>query len=148
MLSGRLLRKQCHIRIYHDAHQFVKPHFRFPIRLSSLPWKHRQRAGRFPQGGRTWIVLYVRLPIQIGVGESCLGKFTHGMRFAGSHDEIIAFPKLQNSPNTFHVLRRKPQSRFASKLPRNNSFCSPCLIAATARVILRVTNVSPRRGLS
>src|SRR5258708_4224482 len=41
-----------------------------------------------------------------------------------------------------------PQSRFASRLPRNNSFCMPCLMAATAREILRLTKVSPRRGLS
>src|SRR6266478_1112354 len=37
-----------------------------------------------------------------------------------------------------------PQSRFASRLPRKSSFCRPCLIAATAREILRVTKVHGR----
>jgi hypothetical protein len=39
-----------------------------------------------------------------------------------------------------------PQSRTESRLPMYNSDCTPAAIRATARVILRVTNVSPRRG--
>src|SRR5205823_7223364 len=49
--------------------------------------------------------------------------------------------KIRHTPSTYSGAY--PQSRFASRLPRNNSFCRPCLIAATAREILRVTKVSP-----
>src|SRR4030095_16099780 len=37
-----------------------------------------------------------------------------------------------------------PQSRSASRLPRYSLSCMPALIRATAREILRVTNVFPR----
>ena len=39
-----------------------------------------------------------------------------------------------------------PQSRIESMFPMYSRSCMPALIRATARVILRVTNVSPRRG--
>ena len=39
-----------------------------------------------------------------------------------------------------------PQSRVLSVFPRYSRSWTPALIRATARVILRVTNVSPRRG--
>ena len=39
-----------------------------------------------------------------------------------------------------------PQSRTASMLPTHRLSSSPARIRAIARVILRVTNVSPRRG--
>ncbi len=44
--------------------------------------------------------------------------------------------------------RAWPQSRTASRLPRYSLSCSPSSIAAAARVIFRVTKVSPRVGPS
>ena len=38
------------------------------------------------------------------------------------------------------------QSRLASRLPNDTLSCNPARICATASVILRVTNASPRRG--
>ncbi|CPU64749.1 Uncharacterised protein [Mycobacteroides abscessus] len=51
---------------------------------------------------------------------------------------------MRHMPSTYSAAY--PQSRTASRLPRYRCCCRPALIAATARVILRVTNVSPRRG--
>src|SRR2546429_620122 len=54
--------------------------------------------------------------------------------------------KMRHIPSTYSGAY--PQSRDASRFPRYNLSCRPARIFATARVILRVTNVSPRRGLS
>jgi hypothetical protein len=52
------------------------------------------------------VVLYELVPIKIDVAESDLDKFTHGVAFASSQDEIVSFSKLQNSPGAFDILRR------------------------------------------
>ena len=107
MLSRRLSRQQCHVRIHHDTHQFVETHLRFPTQSLS-----RLRSVTNQYIHLCWtliarIVFDVLLPIQVGVGKSCFDKLAHRVRFAGSQHEIVAFANLQNSPDAFNVIRRK-----------------------------------------
>src|SRR6059058_3345809 len=132
MFSGRFAREQLHVRVHHDSHKLVKSDFWFPaenlLRLCSVT----EQKVHLGWSLITRVVLYELLPIQIGVSEGSFDKLAHAVGFAGSQHEVISFAELQNSPHGLYILRRISQSRFASKLPRNNSFCSPCLIAATA----------------
>ena len=140
MLPWRVTREQVYVRINHDAHQFVKSDFWFPaknfLRLCSVTQKNVHLG--WPLISR--VVLYELLPIEISVGECRFDKLAYRVAFTGSQNEVVSLSKLRN--------RHYRESRFASKLLRNNSFCRPGLIVAIARETLRVTNASPRRGLS
>src|SRR2546425_5406965 len=148
MLTDRFVRQQFYIRINHDADELMESDFRFPIknflRFGSV-------ANQEIDFGRTlipWVVLHVSFPIKTGMRKSCLDNLPNAVRFAGGQYKVVSFIMLKNPPHAFDVLSAYPQSRFASRFPRNNSCCKPCLIAATAREILRVTKVSLQRGLS
>src|SRR5215475_751783 len=52
------------------------------------------------------------------MGKSGFDKLAHTMRFACSQNEIVAFAKLQNSPDAFNVLRRKTPVSFRLQIAK------------------------------
>jgi hypothetical protein len=90
----------------------------------------------------------------IDFAKSRLDKFTHRMCLSGGQDEIARLLLLDDPIDAVDKIARVApiplgvQIAEISRLPRYNELCWPSAIDATARVILRVTKVSPRRGLS
>src|SRR6516162_5821317 len=82
------------------------------------------------------------------VGEGLFNEFTHRMGLAGREHIIVRLGLLQHHPHPLHIIARMAPVAHSIEIARKSFCCSPCSIDATARVILRVTNVSPRIGLS
>ena len=105
--------------------------------------------------------------------ERPLHELAHWVRLARREHKVLGRGLLEHTPHALDVVARCdprqsakstrntreqgragprdvpcPQSRFASRLPRYKHDCFPSEMSAAARVILRVTNVLPRRGLS
>ena len=68
------------------------------------------------------------------------------MRFACGYDVIVGFVLLQHQPHGADVVARKSPVAFRIQIAEIQLSCVPSLMRANARVILRVTNVSPRLG--
>src|SRR3989440_2112881 len=106
MLPWRVTREQVHVRIDHNAHQFVKSDFWFPaknfLRLCSVTQKNVHLG--WPLISR--VVLYELLPIEIGVSECRFDKLAYRVAFTGSQYEIVSFSQLQNSPDALDIFGR------------------------------------------
>ena len=81
-------------------------------------------------------------------GEGLLHEFAHRMAFSGRQHVVVRRVLLQDEPHAFDEIARMTPIALGIEIAEIDASCSPCLIEATARVILRVTNVSPRIGLS
>ncbi len=79
-------------------------------------------------------------------GERSRHEVTDTVRDPG-RDHVLTGRVVPNrTDHGVRVVRAHPQSRRASRLPIDRTFCSPATIRATPAVILRVTKVSGRRG--
>ena len=94
------------------------------------------------------VVFHVFLPVESDVREGLLHEFAHGVRFVRREHVIVARWLLEHPPHALDVFRRVTPVALGVEVAEEKRFLLLILIAATARVILRVTNVSPRRGLS
>ena len=68
------------------------------------------------------------------------------MCFACRHNEIFGSVLLKHQPHGFDIVAGKAPVAFRVKIPEIKLFLQTVKIRPTARVILRVTKVSPRRG--
>ena len=75
-------------------------------------------------------------------------KLPHTKLLAGGDYKVLGLVLLQHKPLHAHIVLAWPQSRRASRLPMYRQSSSPWAMLASPRVTFRVTNVSPRRGLS
>ena len=123
-------------------------HFRFPIENLLRFRRVTEQQVDLGRALVARVVFYELLPIQINVREGRLDELAHSVRFTGSQHEVVAFAELHNSPHAFDVLRRVSPIAFCVQIAEEQFLLQPCLMAATAREILRLTKVSPRRGLS
>src|SRR2546430_11032833 len=84
----------------------MESHPRFPIEnilgLRSIP----EQYVHFSRPLISRVVLYEFLPIKIRVTKGGFDKLTHRVAFAGSKDEVVSSPCLQNSPHASDILRR------------------------------------------
>src|SRR3989344_5577889 len=90
-----------------------------------------------------FIANYIILPVQTNSFKSQLRKFPYGMSFAGSNNIIVWMLVLHHFIHGITIFWSEAPVALSFK-----SFCKPSLILATELVILRVTNSSPRKGLS
>ena len=118
-----------------------------------LPTQSFSRLGRIAQQivyfGRPEIArvgFNVLRPIEPAACRRYIQKFANRMRFAGRDHVIVRLGLLQHQPHRFDVVAGIAPIARASRFPRNSFFCSPILMRPSARVILRVTKVSPRRS--
>ena len=98
----------------------------------------------------TFLLTALPLPcyFNTGIMEGVFYKLPHRMAFTGADHVIVRFFLLKHEPLAHHVFRRKPPISLCIKVADIELFCFPDKICATARVIFRVTKVSPLRGLS
>src|SRR5215217_354219 len=122
-------REQPHVGVDHQPDQLLEVGAR-------LPPEHALGLGRVADeqvdlGGtlERIVDLHVRLPVQAGVVERDLDAAPHGVRRARRDHEVLRNVLLEHQPHRLDVVLR----------------IAP---VAACQVILRVTNSSPRRGLS
>ena len=82
------------------------------------------------------------------MGERLCDEFADRMAFAGRQHIVVGLVLLKDQPHPFDVVTRMSPVSLGIEIAEEQPACSPYLSAATARVILRVTKVSPRIGLS
>ena len=84
---------------------------------------------------------------QADFGKADLAELADRVRLAGGDHIVVRLARPAASATSLRRSRRQSPSRgCALRLPRYSRSCLPSLIRAAARLIFRVTNVSPRRG--
>ena len=98
----------------------------------------------------TLFVLFLTFPAQFDadVAESKLAEFAHGVLLAGGDNEVLGSRMLENEPHTLHIVLGIAPVAQRREVAEIELVLLPWAIRAAARVILRVTKVSPRRSLS
>jgi hypothetical protein len=77
-----------------------------------------------------------------------LHEFAHRSSLAGRKDIIVGFRLLRDQPHSFHIVASVTPIPLGIEITEKKVSWTPSSIAATARVILRETKVSPRVGTS
>ena len=86
---------------------------------------------------------------EAGLVEGDLAALAHRVRLAGRDHVVLGVVALEHQPHRFDVVLGVAPVAFGVEVAEAQLLRrSPCLIAAACQVILRVTNSSPRRGLS
>ena len=84
----------------------------------------------------------------INLRKGVLNKLANTVRFAGGEHIVVRLRLLQNTPHAFDIFAGVAPVALGIEVADVERLLQAEMNAVTARVILRVTKVSPRSGLS